>query len=267
MTRRAASIASGALVLVWLLPVVPLMLWSVAHGWRFPDILPPDMRLAAWSFALSDASGVLGSLGVTALVGLMATAGALVLGLPAARALALHRFRGRGLVMGLILAPVIVPSIAVALGLHGIFLSLGLTNSLAGVALVHLVPTLPYMVLILMGVFDRHDTAFEDQARSLGARPWQTFRHVTVPAILPGIIVACLFTFLVSWSQFILTLMIGGGRVMTLPLLLFGFATAGRHDLTAAISLIYILPGLLIIAATSRHLSGRSAAFSSGVRG
>jgi putative spermidine/putrescine transport system permease protein len=260
MKKAGTSVQSAVawLLVLWsVLPFVPLAIWSFAHGWRFPDLVPRQISLAAWSFAFSDASGVLASLGTTTVIAVLATALSLLIGLPAARALGLYRFYGKGLVQTLILAPVLVPGLAVALGLHGVFLTLGLTNTLAGVVVVHLIPTLPYMILILTAAFERYDTAYEEQARSLGATSWQTFRMVTLPMILPAVIVGSLFTFLISWSQFILTLMIGGGRVATLPLLLFGFATAGRNDLTAAISLIYILPGLLILIVTSRHLSGR----------
>ena len=79
-------------------------------------------------------------------------------------------------------------------------------------------------------------------------------------APLPGIIVGGMFAFLVSWSQYILTLLIGGGRVVTLPLLLFNFATSGRNDITGAIGMIYILPGVLILLFTARHLSGQNGA-------
>jgi putative spermidine/putrescine transport system permease protein len=83
---------------------------------------------------------------------------------------------------------------------------------------------------------------------------------VTLPAILPGIIVGGLFAFLVSWSQYVLTLLIGGGRVITLPLLLFNYASAGRNDLTGAIGILYILPGILILLLTARYLTGSNAA-------
>ncbi len=257
---RFRGVAVWVLALWSVLPLVPLVIWSIAHGWRFPDILPAKTTLAAWSFALSDASGVLVSLGVTAGIAATTTLVSLVIALPAARVLGMHDFRAKSLVQTLILTPVLVPGIAVALGLHGIFLSLGLTNRLIGVVLVHLVPALPYMILILTAVFAAYDRAFEDQARSLGASPLQTLWYVTLPAILPGVLVASLFTFLISWSQFLLTLMIGGGRVVTMPLLLFGFATSGRNDLTGAIALIYILPGIAILIVTSRYLSGRPAA-------
>jgi len=172
----------------------------------------------------------------------------------------MYQFKGKSAVELLILAPMIVPGIAVVLGIHSIFISLGLTNSVSGVILVHLIPTIPYMVLVMAGIFANYDPAFESQARSLGASPLKTFWYVTLPAIMPGIIVGGLFAFLVSWSQYILTLLIGGGRVVTLPLLLFNFATSGRNDITGAIGMIYILPGVIILLLTAKHLSGRSGA-------
>lgn len=126
--------------------------------------------------------------------------------------------------------------------------------------LVHLVPTLPYMVLVMSGIFANYDIAFEEQARSLGANALQTFWHVTLPAILPGVIVGALFAFLVSWGQYILTLLIGGGRVITLPLLLFNFATSGRNDIAGAIGVLYVLPGILVLVLTARFLTGTNAA-------
>jgi putative spermidine/putrescine transport system permease protein len=254
-------VLSGVVLVVWLvLPLVPLLIWSFARGWRFPDLLPQQWSLQAWEFALSERSGVLESLGVTVLVAVIATLLSILVGVPAGRALGLHKFRGKGLVELMILAPVIVPGIAVALGLHSVFIQFGLTNTLTGVVLVHLIPTLPYMTLVMAGVFANFDPAFEAQARSLGASPWQVFRHVTLPAIMPGIVAGGLFAFLVSWSQYVLTLLIGGGRVITLPLLLFNFVSSGRNDITGAIGIVYIVPGILILLFTARHLSGSNAA-------
>ncbi|MEM9755944.1 MAG: ABC transporter permease, partial [Pseudomonadota bacterium] len=71
---------------------------------------------------------------------------------------------------------------------------------------------------------------------------------------------AALFSFLVSWAQYLLTLVIGGGQVQTLPLSLFAFANAGRPDIAGAIGIIYVLPGVLAVFVSARVLSGRSAA-------
>lgn len=263
---RSFRVLTGLVLIVWLvLPLIPLAIWSFAKGWFFPDLLPGIWTLDAWRYALSDTAGVLDSLWLTVLISASATGLAVLIGVPAGRALGMYQFRGKAAVELLILAPTIVPGIAVALGLHTVFLWLGLANTTGGVILVHLIPTLPYMTLVMAGVFANHDPAFEAQARSLGASPLQTFWYVTLPAILPGIIVGGLFAFLVSWSQYILTLLIGGGRVVTLPLLLFNFATSGRNDIAGAIGMIYILPGVVILALTARHLTGRNRALA--VRG
>lgn len=267
LALRSLRVLSGIVLVLWLvLPLVPLAIWSFARGWRFPALLPNGWTLEAWRYALSDTSGVLDSLWLTLWIAACATGLSVLIGVPAGRALGMYRFRGKAVVEMVILAPVIVPGIAVALGIHAVFIALGLTNTVTGVILVHLVPTLPYMTLVMAGIFANHDPAHEEQARSLGATPVQTFWHITLPAILPGIIVGGLFAFLVSWSQYILTLLIGGGRVVTLPLLLFNFAASGRNDITGAIGMIYILPGVVILLLTARHLTGRNAALGGGGR-
>ena len=260
------SLAGLALAGWLVLPVLPLVVWSFAHGWRFPDLLPQTWSGKAWSVAFSPASGVLQSFAVTTGIAASTTVIAALIGVPAGRALGLYRFRGKALVSLLVLAPALLPGLAVVFGLNGLFLRLGLTGTLTGVVLAHLIPVLPYMTLVMAAVFSRFDPDFEAQARSLGATPLQVFRSVTLPAILPGLMTASLFAFLVSWSQYLLTLAIGGGRVQTLPLLLFSFASAGRNDITGAIALLYILPGLLILAVTTRHITGRGAALTEGLR-
>ena len=252
---------TGALLIIWLvLPLIPLAIWSFAKGWFYPNLLPKVWSLSAWNYAFSDTSGVLDALWLTVGISLAATALSILLAVPAGRALGMYQFKAKSFVEMLILAPMIVPGIAVVLGIHSIFISMGLTNSVTGVILVHLIPTIPYMVLVMAGIFANYNPAFELQARSLGASPMKTFWYVTLPTIMPGIIVGGLFAFLVSWSQYILTLLIGGGRVVTLPLLLFNFATSGRNDITGAIGMIYILPGVIILVLTAKHLSGRSSA-------
>ena len=252
---------TGALLITWLvLPLVPLAIWSFAKGWFYPSLLPKVWSLRAWEYTFSETSGVLDSLWLTVGISLAATVLSVLVGVPAGRALGMYQFKGKSFIEMLILAQMIVPGIAVVLGIHSIFISMGLTNSVPGVILVHLIPTIPYMVLVMAGIFSNYDPAFELQARSLGASPLKTFWYVTFPAIMPGIIVGGLFAFLVSWSQYILTLLIGGGRVVTLPLLLFNFATSGRNDITGAIGMIYILPGVIILILTAKHLSGRSGA-------
>jgi putative spermidine/putrescine transport system permease protein len=263
---RLRLLAALALTGWLVLPFLPLAIWSLARGWRFPDLLPQAWSPKAWEHALSPASGVLDSFALTTFIAVATTCLAALVGVPAGRALGLYRFRGKTLVTLFLMAPVVLPGLAVAFGLHGLFLRLGLAGTVPGVILAHLVPVLPYMTLVMAAVFSRFDPMVEAQARSLGATPFQTFRFVTLPAILPGLLTGALFAFLVSWSQYLLTLAIGGGRVQTLPLVLFSFASAGRNDITGAIALLYILPGLLVLVLTARHVTGRGASLAAGMR-
>ena len=180
--------------------------------------------------------------------------------MPAARALGIYRFRGKRLLEFLMFVPTMVPPLTVGMGLNINFLRVGLAGTWLGVLLVHLVPVTPYVVLTLSGVFANYDPAYEEQARTLGARPLAVFRLITLPAIWPGLVAAGLFAFLISWSQYILTLLIGGGRIIAMPVLLFSSVPGGDNANIAAQALLFVGPAMLVLLLTSRYLSGENAA-------
>lgn len=258
--QRFRPILAAGILLWVLLPFVPLVIWAFGSQWFFPALLPEELSLRAWRYLGSTGAEVLEALGNSGAIALTVTLLALLLGVPAGRALGLHDFRGKAAVELFILAPLIVPPITVAMGIHVIFIRLGLVDRAIGVILVHLVPTLPYMIVVMRGVFANFNRELEEQARSLGASPRRVFFRITLPAIFPGLVTGSLFVFLVSWSQYVLTLLIGGGRVVTLPVLLFAFAGSGDNSITAAVSLIFVAPAVLILVVTARYLTGRSAA-------
>jgi putative spermidine/putrescine transport system permease protein len=113
---------------------------------------------------------------------------------------------------------------------------------------VHLIPAIPYATLLLTGSFSRLETDLEAQARTLGADRWNLLWRVTLPLLAPGIAVAASFAFLISWSQYILTLLIGSGQVLTLPLALVAAQRSGDQALAAAVCLLFLAPtGLLFL--------------------
>ena len=256
LTRRLTLIA---IYLAVLAPLIPQIIWSFAFRWYFPDLLPGEWGLKAWIYTFSSASrvgeGFLNSLLIALIVSLLS----ILVGVPAARALALYRFRGKGLIEWLLMLPIIVPGIVAVMGIHIMFIRYRLNDSLLGVVLVHLIPCVPYMVLVMSSVFANYGTELEDTARSLGESPLRVFWHVTLPGIFPGLLVATLFTFLISWSQYITTVLIGGGRIVTLPMVLFPFISGSNESTSAAISLVFVAPAILVLIFTSRQLSRESA--------
>jgi putative spermidine/putrescine transport system permease protein len=250
----ARTVAAIATVGLSLGPVTLLVVTSVARQWYWPAVLPPEYSLRAWTDIASPSSGVIPALVTSGGIALAVTALALIVGLPAARALGLNEFRGKRIVAFLLLLPVLTPPLASVMGVHAIFLRFGLTDSLLGVILVHLIPAVPYCALMLSSSFANFDTDWEAQARTLGASRLATWRYVTLPAIAPGVAIAAVFAFLISWSQYLLTLFVGGGHIITLPLLLVAFQRSGDQAIAAALSLVFLAPTLALFAVAARFL-------------
>jgi putative spermidine/putrescine transport system permease protein len=246
--------------LALVLPFVAFALNAFSRQWFYPQLVPKTWSLQAWERIFAARSRLPEALLNSASLAIAVTLASIVIGLPAARALGMYRFRGKRLLEFLIFVPTMVPSLAVGMGLNISFLRLGLAGTWLGVGLVHLVPVMPYVVLTLAGVFANYDPAYEEQARTLGARPPVVFWLITLPAIWPGLVTAGLFAFLISWSQYTLTLLIGGGRIIAMPVLLFSSASGGDNANIAAQALLFVGPVLLILLLTSRYLSGERAA-------
>lgn len=237
------------LLAVWsLLPLAVLLVVSWSGGWRFPSLLGAAPGTPAWaqiSGGWGRLVGALGtSLGLAAATGALATAG----GLPLGRALAGLRGGWRRLGAGAAFLPVAAPPLALGVGLQVTFLRLGMGGTGGGVLLAHLVPALGYTTLFFLGVFAAYDTEIEEEAGRLGAGPWQTLGRVTLPLLRRPLAEAAVLGFLVSWAQVPLTLLVGQGRVRTLPVEVLAWTQAGQDPLAAAGALSLTLPPLLLMA-------------------
>jgi putative spermidine/putrescine transport system permease protein len=242
-------------IAAWIvLPLLPLPLWSFSGGWRWPSLLPEQWSGRAWAYVLSPTAQALPALITSVLLALVVTGLALAAGVPAALAIGRRQFRGRAAVELLVFAPILVPPLTVAMGIQVLLIRFGLADTALGVVLVHLVFALPYVVLILASACASLGPEWEQQARSLGAGVWRAFWHVTLPMLRPSLAVAALLAFLVSWSQYALTLLIGGGQVWTLPLLVFSAARSSDPALTAAAALLFIAPTVVFLVAAAHNL-------------
>ena len=243
-------------------PFVPLVIQSFAFRWAWPDVLPEvwwweqrgrAFAPLAWDYVLSPYSRVWEATLNTVGIGLAVTVICLAVSLPAARALARERFRGKAFVEWGVSLPLIVPEAAIGLALLMIFIRLGLAGSYAGIVIAHLIPTIPYMVRMLTAVWQGLGPEYEEAAALLGASRWQTLRRVTLPMLMPGVVAGMLFAFLVSTNVFLLTFLLGQGEVVTLPTLLFSKVSGGTLDASAAgIALVVTLPGIALLLVMDR---------------
>lgn len=261
-TPGRAAARGGAVALVALLSLLPfalLVVWSLAESWRFPVLWPDALGLDAWR-GVAGGGATLRALGRSALlaagVGVLGTA----IALPAGRVLARLRGWRRHAAAAAAFLPVAAPPIALATGLQLALLRAGVGGTATGVLVAHLVPAAGYLALFWLGVLDAPDAPFgraEDDARTLGASPRQTWTRVVLPMLRVPLVESFALGFLVSWSQFALTLVIGGGAVRTLPLEVFAYVGAGQDRLAAAGALLLGVPPVLALAA-ARLAAGRT---------
>jgi len=256
--RKFVSIAVIAGVA---LPFLVLTMWSFSNRWFYPDLWPGQWGFRAWNYVFGTAGiQIISALIQSILVAMVTAIISVIIGMPAGRALGLYGFRGKDLISVILTLPIIVPPLCVSMGLHLWFIKIGLAETFLGVVLVHLTFCLPYSVFVMWGVFSSYNPDYEEQARSLGASVWQTFFRIMLPLTFPGVIVAGLFSFLLSWSQYLSTLIIGGGRVTTLPILLFALMGSGDRPVAAAVGIIFVIPAFLVLLFSSRYLGARSIA-------
>jgi putative spermidine/putrescine transport system permease protein len=243
------------------LPFAVLIVWSFSDRWFYPELWPRQWGLRAWDYVFGTAGyQIITALVQSMLVALTTALISVAIGIPAGRALGLYDFKGKDFISVILTLPVIVPPLCVAMGLHFWFIKLGLASTFAGVVLVHLTFCLPYSVFVLWGVFSNYNPDYEEQARSLGASAWRVIARVMLPLTFPGIMVAALFSFLLSWSQYLSTLIIGGGRVTTLPVLLFALMGSGDRPVAAAVSIVFVVPAFVALLFSARYLGGKSIA-------
>ena len=93
---------------------------------------------------------------------------------------------------------------------------------------------------ILLESYRQLGEGYSLTAQSLGAKPWSIFWQITWPLLRPGLTAAASLVFIVSFSQYLPTFFIGGGRIVTLPLLLLPYANNGRFGLASSYSLVFL---------------------------
>jgi putative spermidine/putrescine transport system permease protein len=256
-TAKKRTFVTAFLLLSLIFPLIVLILWSFSQGWSSKALLPSALGLRGWAYLISPYSKVLPSLGISVLISVSVTSLALFISIPAGKALGQYEFPGKRFVEVLVLAPIIIPTITVGLGIHVLFIRYGLADTLLGVVLVHLPVVLPYGIRIFASCYKALGTKWEEQGKVLKCSKWQTFLYITLPFLYPGIVSAGVLMFNVSFSQYFLTYLIGGGNIITLPLLLFPFVNSGDRVIASSLSLIFVATSLFMMVLVEKTIQDK----------
>ena len=189
-----------------------------------------------------------------------------VLGTCAARASARHRFPGKASVMGFIMVPLVLPEIIVAVSLLTVILQLGLDLSALTVIAAHTLICVPFSIAILSSAFQNLDLSLEEAAFDLGETRWSTFRLVTLPLVMPGIVASLLIAFTISLDEFIIAFFLTGAEP-TLPVYLWGLMRfPARLPVVMALGTILVALSVVLIS-LAEVMRRRSVARTGGGRG
>ncbi|MCP4046416.1 MAG: ABC transporter permease [Gammaproteobacteria bacterium] len=249
----------ATLYLVFLyLPVLLLPLFSFNDGTIIA--FPLQGFTLKWYGQLGQQDTLIKALGNSLIVGGVTAVFSTAMGLFAARAFVRYRFKGKELSEGLVMLPLVIPGIIVASSMLVLFISIGLRPSLTTIILGHTFVALPFAVSIMKSSFDQFDQSLEEAAFDLGESVIGTFRRVTLPIVLPGIVASLLMTFTVSFDEFVLAFFLSGNEP-TLPVYIWSqirFPAKLPNTLALGSLLLFFSILLLMIAESFRRRAAKS---------
>jgi putative spermidine/putrescine transport system permease protein len=220
---RALRIWTAAVLVFLYLPLLLVLLnaFNASRTFAFP---PTGLTLAWWADA-AGSSGMWQALANSVVVGLAATAIALVLGTMIAFAVQRHRFFGRRSISFLLVLPITLPGIVTGIALNATFTSFlgpyGVTLGLGTVIVGHATFCIVIVFNNVQARLRRLGGSFEEASADLGASTWQTFRFVTLPLMRGALVAGGLLAFALSFDEIVVTTFTAGPAVQTLPLWIF----------------------------------------------
>jgi putative spermidine/putrescine transport system permease protein len=227
-------------VVVWLMApvliIIPLS-FSDAQSFRYP---PQGWSLTWYARFFSDpawSNALVTSLVIALLVMVLTT----IVGTAAAYALDRGNLPGRTVLSALLLAPMIVPGIVTAVAILGVFIRWNLNGTLPGFVLAHTVIALPFTFVAVTASLRSFDRRLERAAMSLGAGSWYTFRRITLPLVMPGVLSGAVFAFVTSLDEVVIALYLQTPDLRTLPVQMFNSVTIDVDPTIAAASTIILI--------------------------
>jgi spermidine/putrescine transport system permease protein len=204
-----------------------------------------EFSVAAWQ-NICGVPGVCSSFALSIQIGLIATAVATIFGTMIAFALVRYRFRGRDTTNLLIFLPMATPEVVLGSSLLALFLNLTFPLGFWTVTIAHIMFIISFVVVAVKARLQGMDPRQEEASRDLYASPRATFRHVTFPLVLPGILGAALLGFALSFDDFIITFF-NAGTLVTFPVYIWGAAQRGIPVQVYALATLVFFVALVLV--------------------
>ena len=232
-------------LLAFMMPFVFLFVLSIAIGWDFPHLLPSAYSTERWSGLIRNSGGLLQSLQLSCLIGLIVAIVSTITGFIIGRSISLHIKRKYLLFtcyFPLVLSPVIY-----SLLLNHFFIMFNLSGTFTGVVIAQLIIIIPFSILLLSSFWNENIRSLEQVSTTLGSNLQQTIFRVILPVALPQLLVCFFQTFLISWFEYGLTTIIGVGKVQTLTLKVYQYIGEANIFYAALSSCIIVFPPAIFL--------------------
>lgn len=245
-----------ALVLLFLFVPIAIVIFYAFNKSNVQAWPIPGLSTKWFSVAWHDEQ-VRSALWLSVQAGLVATAIALLLGTAAAFGVHRYRFFGRETVSFLVVLPLALPGIITGIALNSAFTFVGISLSLWTIVIGHATFCIVVVYNNVLARLRRVSGSFVEASMDLGARPFQTFRLVTLPALATAIVSGALLAFALSFDEVIVTTFTAGAQ-NTLPLWIYGALRLGQQLPEVNVVVLFILVVTIIPVAVSARLTGRS---------
>lgn len=218
---------------------------------------PPNRYGLRWyAFIMTDADW-LAAIGRSLVVAAIVTPLTILIGTSAAFALDRGPRRGRRVLYALLIAPMVLPHVVLGIGQFQIAFWTHMQDTLVAYVLAHLTIALPYAIITIGASLQVFDRRTEEAAQSLGAAPWRAVLYVTLPVLRPALVASCIFAFITSFDEFIITYLLST-RQVTVPIQIFNSLSFRLEPSVAAMSgLTLMLTAALTVVLIARGQFGR----------
>lgn len=238
---------------------INMMIWDGFSLDWYRSLFGLSNSLGASTLYVESTDQLLAALRTSLFVALSTTLISTLVGTLTALALARYRFRLQGFYRVLLFMPMLMPDIVLGIALLIFFVGVGMPLGKTSIIIGHCTFLISYVFLIVSARLAGMDTRLEEASADLGASPWQTFRKVTLPQILPGVIGGALLAFIISMDDLVITYFIAGVDSTTLPVYIYGMIRRGIKPEINAIATLLLLASL-VIAAVGLYLRNRQPA-------
>ncbi len=214
--------------------------------------MPTNGASLRWFQALWNNAEFTGSFRTSLALGAASASIAALISVPAAIAIVRYDFPGRQAFLSLCMSPLMVPSIVLGVAFLRFFSQIGMSGTITGLTISHVILIVPYVLRTIMNSLGSLDRSLDHAAASLGSPGWTTFRRITLPLILPGILSGWMLAFITSFDEVTMTIFISSPETTTLPVRLMLYIEDSIDPLVAAVSTVLIVMALVVMLVLDR---------------